>query len=99
MKEEYGILLSSPAVDGIQEAVVTKVGTAALSIAGTPAASYPVIWFNFPNTYGDGPGFGPAAYQPVHGWTPSVGDPCIVACVGNGVGRPYVLAFPTATPT
>ncbi len=97
MREWYGIRVAAPAIQGAQEAVVTKVGTALISMANTPAVSMPVVWFTLPSTYGEGPDFGPAPYQPGSGWVPTKGTPCVVVFVGNGVGRPYIVSFPTAT--
>lgn len=98
-QQKLGIRTAIPAAPGPQEAVVTKVGTAVIAMAGQTGTEMPVVWFSLPTTFGPAPGFGPAPYQPVHGWAPTVGTPCLVAFVGNGVGRPYVLMFPTATPS
>lgn len=101
LRDLTGIRTAAPAIQGPQEAVVTKVGTAPVSIAGQTAVTLPCVWFALPETYGPGPGFGPAPYQPAaavgfSGGVPPVGAPVIVIFIGNGVGRPYVVSFPTA---
>jgi hypothetical protein len=101
LRDLTGIRTPSPAIQGPQEGVITKVGTAPISIAGQTAVTLPCVWFALPETYGPEPGFGPAPYQPATtvGWPfdlPPVGAPVIVIFIGNGVGRPYVVSFPTA---
>ena len=83
-------------IQGPQEATVTKVGTAAISMEGGPAQTMHVVWFQLPNTIGEESGYGPAPYTPVAGYTPSVGDPCVALFVGNATGRPYIVSFPLA---
>jgi hypothetical protein len=101
LRDLTGIRTPAPAIQGPQEAIVTKVGTAPVSIAGQTAVTLPCVWFALPETYGPGPGFGPAPYQPAaavgfESGVPPVGAPVIVIFIGNGVGRPYVVSFPTA---
>jgi hypothetical protein len=101
LKDTYGIRVSIPAVTGPQEAVITKVGTDLRSIAKLTAVEVPVVWFLLPNSFGPGPGWGPATYQAsmaagFEGGVPPVGAPCIVIFVGNGVGQSHVVSFPTA---
>jgi hypothetical protein len=98
LQEDYGIRTAAAAASGPQEATIVWVGTSSISIDGGPAELLPCVRFYLPNTIGEGPGYGPAPYQPVPGWTPSVNDSCVVIFVGNGFGRPYVVEFPTATP-
>ncbi len=97
LKEQLGIRVAIPPVPGPQEAIVTQVGTAIVSIAGQPAVTVPAVWFTLNDIFGGTVGYGPAPYQTVPGWTPTVGTPCVVLFVGNGMGRPYVMSFPTAT--
>ena len=97
LQEQFGIRAAIPAAPGPQEAIVTKVGTYPVSIAGQPAVTVPVVWFTLNDIFGGAVGYGPAPYQPVRGWTPTTGTPCLVFFVGNGMDRPYVVCFPTAT--
>jgi len=98
LKIQTNVRGAIPAVQGPQEAVITNVGTAKISIDGSPAEIRNVVWFYLPNTFGTETGFGPAPYDPIPGWTPAVGDVCLALFVGNGIGRPYVVSFPFAVP-
>jgi hypothetical protein len=99
MQEQLGLRTSIPPAAGPQEAIVSKVTTAFISIAGQSAVSVPVVYFTLDDIFGGVTAFGPAPYQPVPGWAPTAGTPCLVVFVGNGMGRPYVVCFPTATYT